>query len=136
MIRELEIIFGLDTIAGKLRVTRHALVFLKQLRRIAALAIILAIARLSADTATAASALPTSTAPAAALTIIDQMPTSLRSSKSPFHLGRQGCAQASAALTFSFRSWRQAQRKRPIVSGLGQERSSVDLERARPRPSM
>ena len=44
MVGELEIIFGLDAVAGELRVARHALVFLEQLRGIAALAIVLAIA--------------------------------------------------------------------------------------------
>ena len=83
MVCELEVIFGLDPVAGKLGVTRHALVLFEQLRRIAALAIVLSVARLSAEIPATAT-LPTSTAPAAALTIIDQMPTSLRSSKSPF----------------------------------------------------
>src|SRR4029079_16079778 len=76
MVRELEIIFGLDAVPRELRVARHALVFLEQLRGIAALPFILAIARLSAEIL---APLPTTTAPAAALTIVDQMPTSLRS---------------------------------------------------------
>jgi hypothetical protein len=77
VIRELQIIFGLDSVARELGVARHALVFLEQLRGIAALAIVLSITGLSADIP--ASALSPATAPAAALTIIDQMPTSLSS---------------------------------------------------------
>ena len=49
MIRELKIIFGLDAVARELGVARHALVFLEQLGGIAALAIVLAVARLSAE---------------------------------------------------------------------------------------
>ncbi len=44
MIRELEIIFGLNTIPGELHVARQCLVFLKQLGGIAALAIVLTVA--------------------------------------------------------------------------------------------
>jgi hypothetical protein len=76
MVRELQKIFGLDPVAGELRIARHALVLLEQLGSIAALAIVLAITRLSAEVP---ASLPTTTAPAAALTIIDQIPTSLRS---------------------------------------------------------
>jgi hypothetical protein len=83
VIRELQIIFGLDTIARELRIARHALIFLEQLRRITALAVILTVARLSAEVPTAAASLSPTTAPAAALTIVDQMPTSLRSEASP-----------------------------------------------------
>ena len=49
MVRELQIIFGLDAVARELRIARHALVFLEQLGGIAALAIVLAVARLSAE---------------------------------------------------------------------------------------
>ena len=71
MVGELQIIFGLDPIAGELRIARHALVFLMQLGGIAALAIILAISvrptgdprRLSSTTAAAV----------IALTIVDQI---------------------------------------------------------------
>jgi hypothetical protein len=76
VIRELQIIFGLDAVSRELGVARHAFVLLEQLRRIAALAIVLAVARLSAEVRPP---LPTTAAPAAALSIIDQMPTSLRS---------------------------------------------------------
>ena len=72
VIRELEIIFGLDSIARKLRVARHALVFLEQLGGIAALAIVLPVPRLPAEVLTP---LTPTAAPAAALTIVDQMPT-------------------------------------------------------------
>jgi hypothetical protein len=90
MVRELEIIFHLDTIPGELGVTRHALVFLEQLGGISPLAIVLPVARLPA---TEALAPPLSTtAPAAALTIVDQIPTSLRSDLSPFASDGQGDA--------------------------------------------
>ena len=49
MVRELEIIFGLDAVARELRVARHALVFFEQLGGIAALAIVLPVPRLSAE---------------------------------------------------------------------------------------
>jgi hypothetical protein len=79
MVRELEIIFGLDAVASELRVTGHALVLFEQLGGIPALAIVLPVARLAA---TEVLTPPLSaTAPAAALTIIDQMPTSLRRSR-------------------------------------------------------
>jgi hypothetical protein len=70
MVRELQIIFGLDAISGELGVPRHALVFLEQLRRIAALAVILAIA--AGIARHALWALSTAAATAAALTIVDQ----------------------------------------------------------------
>jgi hypothetical protein len=78
MVRVLEIIFGLDAVARELGVARHALVFLEELRGIATLAIILPVPRLSAEVLAPLS--PTA-APAAALSIVDQMPTSLRSSR-------------------------------------------------------
>jgi hypothetical protein len=76
MIGELQIIFGLHAVAGELRVARHALVFFEELRGIAPLAIVLPVPRLSAEVLTP---LPPAAASAAALTIVDQMPTSLRS---------------------------------------------------------
>jgi hypothetical protein len=78
MVRELQIIFGLDAVAGELRVARHVLVFLKQLGRVAALAIVLPIARLTAEIL---APLAPAAAAAATLTIVDQIPTSLRSSR-------------------------------------------------------
>jgi hypothetical protein len=75
MIGELEVIFGLHTITGKLHVARQCLVFFEQLGGIAALAIVLAIAvRTSGH---ALGTLPTATATAAALTIVDQQFCSL-----------------------------------------------------------
>jgi hypothetical protein len=71
MIGELQVIFGLHAIAGELGVARHVLVFLKQLRGVSALAIILPIApEIRVSLAPAAAA-------AATLSIVDQMPTSL-----------------------------------------------------------
>jgi hypothetical protein len=87
MVGVLQIIFGLDTIACKLCVARHALIFLEQLGGVAALAIILAVPRLPAEIL---APLSTAAAPAAALTIIDQMPTSLRSVSWPLRLRRAG----------------------------------------------
>ena len=79
MVRELKKIFGLDAVARELGIARHALVFFKQLRGVAALAIVLPVTGLA--TAEVPASLPTTTAPAAALSVIDQMPTSLRSSR-------------------------------------------------------
>jgi hypothetical protein len=71
MFGELQVGFALDAVAAELRVARQLLVFLEQLRRIAALAIILAIAARSTS-GNAAPAAATA-APATALTIVDQM---------------------------------------------------------------
>ena len=70
MIGELEVIFGLDAVAGKLHVARQCLVFFEQLGGIAALAIVLAIAVRTAGHTLGT--LSTATATAAALTIVDQ----------------------------------------------------------------
>jgi hypothetical protein len=70
MVRILQIIFGLDAITRELRVARHALVFFEQLRSVAALAIVLPVSRLSTE---ALAPLAPTAAPAAALTIIDQI---------------------------------------------------------------
>ncbi len=88
MVRILQIIFGLHAVSRELRVARHALVFLQELGGIAALAIILAVARLSAEVPP--SPLSPTAAPAAALSIVDQMPTSLRSELPPLGIGQQG----------------------------------------------
>jgi hypothetical protein len=76
MVRILEVIFGLDPVARELRVTRQALIFLEQLSGIAALAVVLTVARLTAEvpsSTAAAATLPTAAAPAATLSLIDQM---------------------------------------------------------------
>jgi hypothetical protein len=70
MVSILQIIFGLDAITRELRVARHALVFFEQLRSVAALAIVLPVSRLSTE---ALAPLAPTAAPAAALTIIDQI---------------------------------------------------------------
>jgi hypothetical protein len=94
MVRELEVIFGLDTVACQLGVARHALIFFEELRRVSALAVVLAVARrLSAEVR---SPLPPTAASATALSIIDQMPNSLTRSF-PFRLERQACAQRREA---------------------------------------
>lgn len=69
MLGILKIIFGLHPVSRKLRIPSHALVLLEQLGGVAALATVLAIAaRLPTDIRP----LPSTAAPAAALTIIDQ----------------------------------------------------------------
>ncbi len=70
MVGELQIIFGLDAIAGKLGVARHALIFLVQLGGIATLPVIAGVA--AAIAGHAAGLLSAAAATAAALTIIDQ----------------------------------------------------------------
>jgi len=98
----LQIIFCLDAVARKLRIARHALVFFEQLRGITALAIILAIAGLAA--AGIRSSLPTAAAPAAALTIIDQMLLPYAVVASPLASVEQAASRWKPALTLSFRS--------------------------------
>ena len=70
MVGELKIIFGLDPIARELRIARHALVFFEQLGGVAALAIVLAVSRLSTEILPP---LAPTAAPAAALSIVDQI---------------------------------------------------------------
>jgi len=71
MVRELEKIFGLDAVALQLRVARERLVFFQELGGIAARAIVLAITGVRALVRRAGSA--AAAAPAATLTIVDQM---------------------------------------------------------------
>ena len=95
MVGELEIIFALDAVAGELRVARHALVLFEQLRRVAALPVVLAIA--SGLSPEVLAPLSPTAAPAAALSIIDQMPTSLTQKLSPSpEAGRPARACAGA----------------------------------------
>ena len=70
MVRELEVIFSLHAVAGKLHVARQGLVFLEQLSGIAALAIVLPIA--IRTTGHSLGTLSTAAATATALTIVDQ----------------------------------------------------------------
>jgi hypothetical protein len=73
MVRELQIIFGVDTIARHLRVARHILVFFQQLCRIAARAAVDPVAAVTLSLATATLALTTTTAATATvLTVVDQ----------------------------------------------------------------
>jgi hypothetical protein len=75
MIGILEIIFGLDPVAGELRIARQALVFFQQLGGVAALAVILAVAAgIASHALRTLSAAATTTA---ALTIVDQVLVSL-----------------------------------------------------------
>ena len=131
MVRILEKIFGLHAVARKLCIARHAFVFFEQLSGVAALAVILAIAWLSADIRPS---LAPAAATAATLTIVDQMPTSLRSVSYPLRLRQAGLRKAPA-LTLSFRSQRQARSERPIVSGLGQDALSSVRRGAGPAQS-
>jgi hypothetical protein len=78
MVRILQIIFGLDPITRELRVTSEVLVLFEQLGGVPALTVVLPVPRLSAEVLPP---LSTAAAPAAALTIIDQNATSLRSSR-------------------------------------------------------
>jgi hypothetical protein len=95
MVRILKIIFGLHAVARELRVARHALVLFQELGGIAALAIVLTVTRLSAEIPP--STLSPTTAPAAALSVVDQVSTSLRSELPPFGIGQQGrCFQTPA----------------------------------------
>jgi hypothetical protein len=93
MIRELQIIFRLNAVAGKLCVAGQALVFLKQLGGIATLAIVLPVSRLTTEILPP---LSSTAAPAAALSIVDQILKSLRLVANPFASDRQGGAQKSA----------------------------------------
>ena len=69
MIRELQIIFGLHTVPGELRVAGHVLVLFEKLRGITAAALIAATAAASAETSRL---LTPTTATAAALAIVHQ----------------------------------------------------------------
>jgi hypothetical protein len=87
VIGELQVIFGLDAVAGELRVARHALVFFEQLGGVPALAIVLPVARLTAHIL---ATLSPASAAASTLSTVDQIPTSLRSVSMPlrFEPGR------------------------------------------------
>jgi hypothetical protein len=69
----LQISFALDAVAAELRVARQLLVLFQKLRRIAALAIVLAIAAWSTARNAAPAAAAATAAPATALPIVDQM---------------------------------------------------------------
>jgi hypothetical protein len=88
MVGVLQIIFGLHAVAPELRVARHALVFLEQLRRVAALPVILAVAVRPA--AEILGPLAPAAATAATLSIIDQMLLPSKQKLSPFHLKQAG----------------------------------------------
>ena len=127
MIRKLQIIFGLDTVAGQLGVARHALIFLEQLRRITTLPIILAIAAIIIA-GHAPGLLSTAAATAAALTIIDQSEFPRRTGAmapqnhslegSSLHppAVRRARSRLDPCLAVCARSLRSA---RPISSGVG-----------------
>jgi hypothetical protein len=133
MVRELKIIFGLDAVACKLGIARHALVFFEQLGGIAALAVVLAIAVRPSATNTRGP-LPTTTATAAALTIIDQirlpskqkLPLSVvRAAQRPSTADRRG----SDPFVPVWAS--EAPSERPIASGVDGMRSAFVVKRAR-----
>jgi hypothetical protein len=71
MLRELQIIFGLHSVARELGIARHALVLLEELGGVAALASVLPVTARSTGILAPLSA---AAAPAAALTIVDQVP--------------------------------------------------------------
>ena len=94
----------------------HALVFLEQLSGIPALAVVLPVARLPTEIL---APLPTTAATAAALTIVDQMPTSLRSVACPLlSSDRQGRA-VRRHLPSRSGLCAEALEERPIASGVG-----------------
>jgi hypothetical protein len=132
MISELEIIFGLDPVACELRIARHALILFEQLSGIAALAIFLPVPRLAAEVL---APLSTTTAPAAALSIVDQILKSSRLFASPFGFSR-GRAAPSAASDLLVRAAHKRFENGRLRRGLNWERSAADLERARPRALM
>ena len=72
MVGELQIIFGLDAVAPELRVAGHALVLFQELRGIATLAIVLAVA-VRPSTEVLRPLTPAAATAATLLSIIDQM---------------------------------------------------------------
>jgi hypothetical protein len=119
MIGILQVIFGLYAVAAKLRVARHALVFLKKLGGVAALAIVLTVA--VGPSTEVLGPLAATAAAAATLSIIDQMRFPSKAEASPlFTSGGQSRAPINrgAALTLSFRSAPNARSERPIASGV------------------
>jgi hypothetical protein len=92
MVGILQVIFGLHAIAAELRVARHALVLFQKLRRIAALAVVLAIAVRS--TAEVLGSLPATAATAATLSIIDQISFPSKKQKLPLFAGGKAARYA------------------------------------------
>ena len=96
MVRELEVIFALDAVSSELRVASHVLVFLEQLRRVSTLAVVLPVVAPDILASLASTA-----ATAAALSIVDQMPTSLSNrSVPPFFFGPAAAPGAAPPLSF------------------------------------
>ena len=102
MVGELEIIFALDAVSGELRIARQALVLLEQLRRVAALPVVLAVA--SGLSAEVLPPLSPTTAPAAAVSLIDLIPTSSTRSFPRGLKPRQTGTWLRRSLTLSFRT--------------------------------
>jgi hypothetical protein len=92
MIGVLEILFGLDPVAGELRIARERLILLEKLRSVAALAVVLTIAGTAGHALRALSTAATTTA---ALTIINQLVVSLshwrRASRAPWSSLQRKC---------------------------------------------
>ena len=72
MVRELQVIFGEDAVALHLGVAREPFIFFEQLGGVAALAIVLTVARTRIVAARRSTAAAAAAAPAATLTIVDQ----------------------------------------------------------------
>jgi hypothetical protein len=136
----LEVIFGLDPVAGKLRVTREALVFLKQLGGVAALAVVLAAS--AAVTRHSLRALSTAATTTAALTIVDQVLFPCRTgaglNRSPqifpsaeVWSRRGGSARAIAQVDPPFAVKRICE-SAAMSSGVGGGGASISWERPRP----
>ena len=104
--------FALHTIARELRVARHILVFLEKLGGVSTLPVILAIAWLSSEILAPRPA----SAPASALSIIDQNLLPQSSRKLPPLLFRQPAARVQLV---SFHSGAGHQNEWPIASGVG-----------------
>jgi hypothetical protein len=117
MVGVLQVIFGLHAVAAELRVARHALVFFQELRRIAALAVVLAIA--VRPTAEILWSLAPTAATAATLSIIDQISFPSKAEASPFRRGQSGAN--CAALTLSFRSALERLANGRLRRGLGRD---------------
>src|SRR5436190_11618542 len=131
MIRELKIIFGLHAVTRQLGIARHALVFFEQLGGIAALAIVLPVARLSAAEVPSP-ALPTTAASAAALTIVDQIHRPYAVSLAPLVFGQAGLRQSAASDPLVPVCAAKRLTNGRLRRGLERERSAVDLERPGP----
>jgi hypothetical protein len=134
MIRKLQIIFGLHAVAGELRIARHALVFLKQLRGIATLTIVLPITL--GPAANVLRPLPPTTATAAPLAIIDQVHFPSKKQKVAPWPARQPARTMRRSDPLVPIQRGIARNERPIASGVDGMRSAYSQGEAGPILSM